>query len=109
MSIINGSKNIQIVQGDTYILEVAFENAEISLIEAIYFTCDKLSVCKKLEYNDDDRFFYLTLESNETKQFPKGTYNYDLTINFLEDNVKTVQYKAIINILEKNNKVVCYE
>lgn len=102
-----GNKNINIIQGDTYTREVTLQNVDIELIKDIYFSCSALSLCKKLEYEEETKVFNLTFTSKETKELPKGIYNYDLTIEFVQETFKTVQYKSTITVLEKNNKVVC--
>lgn len=102
-------KKIQIIQGDSYTLEVDFEGIIIDLIDSIYFTCNELSICKQLEKDIENNLFRLSIDKNETKEYSNGVYNYDLTIKFVDNNVKTVQYRSILVILEKNNKVVCYE
>lgn len=102
-------KKIQIIQGDSYALEVDFEGIIIDLIDSIHFTCNELSICKQLEKDIENNLFRLYIDKEETKEYSNGVYNYDLTIKFVDNNVKTVQYRSILVILEKNNKVVCYE
>lgn len=105
---IEGNPKILLVSGDSYTREISFEGIEIDLIEGIYFSSEKLSICKKLEFDDDNKVFVLHLTPKETKEFPIGTTTFDLTIRFINDYIKTIQYEAIITILEKSNKVVCY-
>ena len=104
---VQGNPKISIIQGDSYTREIAFEGIDIELIESIYFTCDKLSICKKLE--KDENLFILYISSNETINYEVGTFDFDLTIKFKNNDTKTIQYRSIISILEKNNKVICYE
>lgn len=102
-------QKIKIIQGDTYTLDIDFEGITLDLINNIYFSCDELSICKKLNKYVEENLFRLFISSEESKEYPSGVYNYDLTVEFAGETVKTVQYRSIITILEKNNKVVCYE
>lgn len=106
---IQGNPKITIVQGDSYTREILFEQLYYDLIESVFFSSNKLAVCKKLLKDETNNIFVLHLESNETKNYPIGTYDYDLTIKFINEDIKTAQYQSIISILEKNNKVICYE
>lgn len=97
---------ITIVQGDDYSCELEIKNAQSDDIE-IYFSCNKLNLCRKLVYDEMYNSYVLTLSSEETMNFEKGIYDYDFTIKVVE-SIKTIQYKSRITILEKTNKVVCY-
>ena len=105
---IKGNPKILLVSGDSYTREISFVGIEIELIEGVYFSSEKLSICKKLEFDDDNNVYVLHLAPNETQNFAVGTTTFDLTIQFINDDIKTIQYEAIITILEKSNKVVCY-
>lgn len=98
---------IVIVQGDNYNLEVELENMNLDIDIDIFFSCEKLGICKKLYYDETYKSYFLSLLPNETENLPKGTYDYDLTIK-MSNSVKTFQYRSIIVIQEKTNKVVCY-
>lgn len=100
-------KEITIVQGDTYNCEVELENFNLDVEVEIYFSCKELNICKKLIYDDFYKSYILTLLPEETKNFPKGVYDYDYTIK-ISTAIKTIQYKSTMVILEKNNEVVCY-
>ena len=102
-------KQIKIIQGDSYTLEIDFEGITIDLIDSIYLTCSELSICKKLVKDIVNNLFRFSITPQESKDFDNGVYNYDLTINFVNKDTKTVQYRSTRVILEKNNKVVCYE
>ena len=106
---IQGNPKISIIQGDSYTNEIEFEGIELELIENIFFTCGKLSICKKLEKDLENNLFIFHLNSKDTINFEVGTYDYDLTIQFIDNQYKTIQYQSIISILEKNNKVICHD
>lgn len=103
------SPAIRIVQGDTYNCEIEIQGLDIFLIENIYFSCEQLNICKKVEFDEELQVYNLTFNSQETENFKNGVFNYDLTFKFFNDSIRTVQYKSTITILKKTNKVVCYE
>ena len=98
---------IEIVQGDNYNLEVELENMQLDIEIEIFFSCEKLGICKKFYYDETYKSYFLSLLPTETEKLPAGTYDYDFTIK-TSNAIKTFQYKSIIVIKEKNNKVVCY-
>ena len=106
---IQGNPKISIIQGDSYTNEISFEGIGLESIKDIFFTCSDLSICKKLERDVENNVFILHLTSNNTINYNVGTYNYDLTIQFIDDQYKTIQYQSIMSILEKTNKVICYD
>lgn len=106
---IQGNPKITLIQGDSYTREIEFEGLSLDLIEEVYFTCSKLSICKKLEKDLENNLFRLTINSDETNDLEIGAFDFDLTVKFIDDQTKTIQYRSVILVLEKVNKVVCYE
>ena len=106
---IQGNPKIVIVQGDSYTREIEFEGVTLDFIENVYFTSNKLSLCKTLFKDTENNVFILVIKHEESKNFPIGTFDFDLTVKFMNDNIKTIQYRSIISILEKNNVVICNE
>lgn len=104
-----GNPKISIVQGDSYTREISFKGIELNLIEKIYFSSCGLNFCKELSKDIYNNVFVLYLSANDTSNFNVGTHDFDLTVQFTNKDVKTIQYKSIISILEKCNKVICYE
>lgn len=96
---------IDIIQGDSFMQEIEIEGADIDLIEGVYFSCEKLNLCKKLKLVDG--IFVLEIESNETINFPKVYTTFDLTIRFTDNKIKTVVFCYPFNVHEKKNKVGC--
>lgn len=104
---IQGNPKIAIVQGDSYTREIEFEGIDLDLIDKIFFASIELSICKVLE--KDDNLFRIHLSSDETMKLETGTFDFDLTIKFVDDQYRTIQYRSIITVLEKVNKVICNE
>jgi hypothetical protein len=102
-----GNASITLIQGDTYSREIEIKNVDLELIEGIYFSCEKLGVCKKLNFNSEEKIFELKLTSLETQSFPKINTNFDLTIVFIDNTVKTIQHCESLVVIEKRNKVDC--
>lgn len=106
---IKGKAEIRFICGDSYQKNVIIENVDKLLIEAVYFSSEKLGLCKELEYVANTNKFKLFLSRQETAMLEKGVYDYDITIKFLSDVVKTIPYRASLIIQPKINKVGCME
>ena len=106
---IKGKAEIRLICGDSYQKNIIIENVDKLMIEAVYFSCEKLGICKELEYIANTNKFKFFLSREETKVLEKGVYDYDITIKFLNDIVKTVPYRASLMIQPKINKVGCME
>lgn len=105
-----GNIRLQIIQGDSFDRQVYVEGVETDKIEGIYFTCEKLGICKKLVLTKDitkDSYFALSISAEESSKFPKIDASYDLTIKFIDDKIQTATYCSQISILPKINKVTC--
>ena len=101
-----GNIRLQIIQGDSFDRQVYVEGVETDKIEGIYFTCEKLGICKKLVLTKDS-YFALSISAEESSKFPKIDASYDLTIKFIDDKIQTATYCSQISILPKINKVTC--
>lgn len=101
-----GNIRLQIIQGDSFDRQVYVEGVETAKIEGIYFTCEKLGICKKLVLTKDS-YFILSISAEESSKFPKIDASYDLTIKFIDDKIQTATYCSQISILPKINKVTC--
>lgn len=106
---IRGNIEIKIIQGDFYQKNVKIENVDVSLIESIYFSCHKLNICKKLEYDNDIQRFKFVLQPEETKVMQDIRCDYDITIKFVDDKIKTASYRGSIVVLPKINEVRCLD
>ncbi len=106
---VKGNAEIRIIQGDSYQKNVIIENVEPSLIVAVYFSSNKLNVCKQLDYDSENNKYKLFLTRQETALFEKGVYDYDITIKFERDVVRTIPYRTSLTILPKVNKVGCID
>ena len=102
---IRGQKQIKVIQGDSYQLNVSVANAA-STIDHIVVSSDKLSIKKTLTFDSTSNKYVFTLTAAETTNLQKGTYDYDLTIFFTDTNVQTVAYRADIVVLPKTNPAV---
>ena len=101
-----GNIRLQIIQGDSFDRQVYVEGVGTDKIEGIYFTCEKLGICKKLVLTKDS-YFTLSISAEESSKFPKIDASYDLTIKFIDDKIQTATYCSQISILPKINKVTC--
>ena len=106
---IKGKAEIRLICGDSYQKNIIIENVDKSMIEDVYFSCEKLHICQKLEYISETNKFRFFLSREETKVLEKGVYDYDITIKFVNNIVKTIPYRYLFVVLPKINKVGCME
>ena len=102
---ITGKVDIQIIQGDTYQKNVLIENVDLSLIEGVYFSCSKLDITQKLEYDNNIERYVFILTADETKDLTPIYTDYDITIKFTDDKIKTVSYRGGFCVLPKTNEI----
>lgn len=97
--------DVVVIQGDTLEQNVFIEGAPVEAIEDVYFSCKKLNISKRLEFDSDIQGYVLLLSSQETKDLKPVTTDYDITVKLISDNIKTGLYRGKIIILEKTNFV----
>ena len=101
-----GDRKIEIIQGDSYKREIVVEGVDNELIEGIYFSCNDLNICRKLDFNDG--VYILSIFPQETQEIKNFQGNYDITIRFADNTINTIQYRSPFVVKEKNNQVKCY-
>lgn len=104
---VKGNVEIKIIKGDYYQKNVLVENVPLPLIEGVYFSCYKLNICQKLEYDNDIQRFKFVLQPSETKELNDIRTDYDITIKFNDEKIKTASYRGSIVVLPKTNEVGC--
>lgn len=97
---------ITIIQGDTLQRYVIVEGAPNEIIENLYFTSEKLGISKELEYDEQSFKYELLIPASETVKFKPMITDFDITVKFFDEKVKTCLYKGKIKVLEKNNKII---
>lgn len=99
---IKGQKQIKVIQGDSYQLNVSITNAS-GTIDHIVVSSNKLVIKKTLTYDSENDKYIFKLTADETAILKTGNFDYDLTIFFTDENVQTIAYKAEIVVLPKTN------
>lgn len=99
---IKGQKQIKVIQGDSYQLNVSVTNAS-GTIDHIVVSSKKLNIKKTLTFDSESNKYIFNLTAEETAEFPVITTDYDLTIFFTDENVQTIAYRAEIVVLPKTN------
>lgn len=102
---VEGSKGIVVVQGDSYQKNLIVEDIDPITIDAIYISSRDLKISKQLVYDGDTHKYVFTLSPQETENLQSMSTTFDITIYFADGNVKTISYKARIEVLPKINKV----
>jgi hypothetical protein len=100
----SNTKEIQLVQGDSLTLSLTFEDIESSDIQAIYFSSKGVLNFAK-EFSEDGDNYILTIAAEDSEDFSRGHFTYDITVEFTENRKKTVIYKGPFVILSKDNKI----
>lgn len=102
-------KSLEIIQGDTFCANIVFktdgQEIDHSVIDNIYFTSKDLNIQKVLIYDDIQDKWQLFLSSQETSIFKVGVFTFDLTIKWLDNEIKTPVYQSSVRICKKNNEV----
>ena len=108
MGLCNNRNNsdIVIVQGDTLQKNVSITGIEsMSVIEGVYFSCNRLNLSKKLDFDASTNKFLLVISSAETEDFKAIVTDYDVTVKFFDEKIKTALYRGTLTVLEKTNPV----
>lgn len=106
---VTGSVEIIIIQGDTCQRNISVSGIQAGNIQAVYVSCGTLNICKNLPYDSETGKYNFILTPEETALLTPITTNYDITIEFTDQNVKTASYRGPLIVLPKNNKVRCVE
>ncbi len=102
---VKGKKEITIIQGDSYQKNVKILNVDHALIDKVIMSCIKLNINKELTYDSENDKYVFYLSPEETSTYDEIITNYDFTIKFKDDNVKTVCYKSMIRVMSKSNSL----
>ncbi len=97
--------DIVIIQGDTYQKNVIVDGVFLSAIEGVYFSCGKLNLSKKLEFDGSINKFVLILSSEETASLKPVVTDYDITVKFEGNKVQTGVFRGKLIVSEKNNPI----
>ncbi len=94
-----------IIQGDSYQKNVYIDGVFLSAIEGVYFSCGKLNLSKKLDFDDANNNWFLLLTPEETEILKPVVTDYDITVKFNGNKVQTGLYRGKLIVSEKNNPV----
>lgn len=102
--------DFEFTRGDTQILKFKILDQEgneckASSTDKLYFTVKKSATSKKIalkktlgsgiSYNEEDGYYYITIDSDDTAGLSYTTYGYDLQIKTERGIVKTLQIGSI--------------
>ena len=102
---VKGQKQIKIIQGDSYQLNVSVTNNSY-IIDHITVSSKKLRILKTLVYDSSSNKYMFIMTPEETAVLATGNFDYDLTIFFVDDKVQTVAYRPEFVVLPKTNPTV---
>lgn len=95
---------LKIIQGDDKNIKVNFTGAGADQIQSFYFSSASLGITKHFTEKIDGAWI-ITLTSEETKSFTKGTHSFDITVTTLGGETITSIYNGTICVHEKTNKI----
>ncbi len=99
--------DIVIIQGDTYQKNISVTGVFLSSIEGVYFSCGKLNLSKKLEFDEILNKFVLILTPEETSSLKPIVTDFDITVKLL-DKIQTGVYRGKLIVAEKTNPVEAF-
>lgn len=102
---VEGNREIVVIQGDTYQKNVIVEGVDPINIEAIYISCKDLGINQELTLDENSGKYVFIMSADETMKLQSMITTFDITVYFIEGKVKTVSYMARVNVLPKVNKV----
>lgn len=99
-----GKRMLTIVQGDTLIADFDFNSDQD--IAHVYFSSKVLNIQKECEQRTNNSGVWtVTLSPETTKTLRVGTYSYDITVHFANDDVWTIVYNGELVVKRKVNVV----
>lgn len=101
----NNTIELEIIQGDSFELYLSIADVDYTDIKDIYFTSAELHINTKFELKNGDYILNIPAELTSTL-LPVISTDYDITVYFTDNKVKTVKYRGKIKVYEKTNKVV---
>lgn len=102
--------DISIIQGDWVtkryrVEDSAKEAIGTDVIQRIVFSSAALRLEQELSYSENDKSWTLDLSSEITSALPPRSADYDITLFFKGDCIKTKVYRANITVLPKLNPI----
>lgn len=97
--------DIVMVKGDTCHRNITIKGADPEIISNVYFTCNKLGISQNLEYDQETQKYILHLDANDTINYKQITTDYDITIEFFDESIRTVVYRGKFVVVDKNNPI----
>lgn len=103
---ITGIPSQIIVQGQTYTLNLNFNEEDANSIDKIWFTSAKLGICKQM--TKDGNSFTFVLSYEETAQLQPISTTFNITAQFVDENRTRDMATNISLVVERNeNPVTC--
>lgn len=100
-------KVVQIMQGDTFDLEVNIRNviAQGVTINTVHFDCQSLGLHKDLIECDDGEHWFFSLTAEETSQLRIGHFTFDITADVEDgEETETIFHDEVLEVIFKPNK-----
>lgn len=106
------NQQINMLQGDDFEAVLTIEGLsedQYDLIKKIYFSCRYLDIVKEFSKPQEDEGYdfqyWIKFSNEETKKFPPCIADYDITLEFVDGDFCTTNYRNGLRVLEKTNKL----
>lgn len=99
------TNTLEIIQGDSFDLEIELEDVDVLTVDKIIFSSVMLDVKYEAQWSDEANTYLVSITSKETSLFEPMKASYDITVFFVNDKVATAHYNGILLVKEKVNEV----
>ena len=99
------NKQLRLIVGDQFTLNVDVENIDRSLIKTVWFTSNALGVQKELSPPAEGNRWLLYLSSEATRAFATEIALFDITVELADGNYVTPINGGSVLIEKKTNEV----
>lgn len=102
----DGTKCLSFIRGDSCPIKFKVNDIEeVSVsktgLQSLYLTCRKSNnknseviFQKKIDdfvYKDEEEYYFITIEPEDTQELPYDTYNFDIQATFIDGEVQTLK------------------
>lgn len=99
------SNTLEIIQGDTFDLEIELEDVDVLTIDKIIFSSATLNVKYEAQWSDEENVYLVSLTAKDTAEFEPMKASYDITVLFVNNKVSTARYNGVLIVKEKVNEI----
>lgn len=107
----DGTKHLSFIRGDSCPLKFQIHDIEGNSVsktdlQSLFLTCrksnnknSKIIFQKEMndfKYDDEEKYYFITIEPEDTQELPYDTYNFDIEAKFHDGEVQTIKSEFTI-------------